>query len=127
MDALAGEYVLGSLDAAERQAAEARMQSDPAFSRAVAAWAQRLQPLADSAEPATPSPDLFHRVVARLVTADDVTAIATSNVAMLQTSISRWRVTAGVMATAAIALLAVTIGDRMVPSVNPHELVAVLT
>ena len=38
IDALAAEYVLGTLDADERRAAEARVAADPAFRAAVAAW-----------------------------------------------------------------------------------------
>ena len=49
IDALAGQYVLGTLDADERRAADARLVSDTAFRAAVAAWQSRLQPLADAA------------------------------------------------------------------------------
>jgi anti-sigma-K factor RskA len=38
LDALAGEYVLGTLGADERRAAEARLAADAAFEAAVAAW-----------------------------------------------------------------------------------------
>jgi anti-sigma-K factor RskA len=44
-DALAAEYVLGLLDAAERTTAERRRRSDPAFAAAVVAWENRLSPL----------------------------------------------------------------------------------
>ena len=49
IEALAGEYVLGTLDADERRAAEARLAADPSFRTAVAGWERRLQPLADTA------------------------------------------------------------------------------
>ena len=50
IEALAGEYVLGTLDADERRAAEARIVADPTFRTAVADWERRLQPLAGTDE-----------------------------------------------------------------------------
>jgi anti-sigma-K factor RskA len=63
--ALAGEYVLGVLDAAEHDAAHARIESDAVFATEVAAWEQRLNPLLN--HPAeTPSPHVFDRISASL-------------------------------------------------------------
>jgi anti-sigma-K factor RskA len=45
----------------------------------------------------------------------------------LQGAVSRWRLATAIAATVALALFAVAVGDRMVPSVNPHAFVAVLT
>ena len=42
---LAGEYVLGTLDEAERVAVEARLLREPALARAVQQWQERLAPL----------------------------------------------------------------------------------
>ena len=44
-DALAGEYVLGTLDARAAAAVERAMATDPALRAAVAAWEARLAPL----------------------------------------------------------------------------------
>lgn len=44
-DILAGEYVLGVLDASERAEAERRIAADPGFARLVAQWEARLAPL----------------------------------------------------------------------------------
>ena len=52
LDGLAGEYVLGTLSADERAAAEARYAADAEFRRLVSDWEARLQPLADSADEA---------------------------------------------------------------------------
>ena len=59
---LAGEYVLGTLAGADRVAFEGRLQRDTAAIRAVALWAQHLQPLADAVTPAIPSPQLWQRI-----------------------------------------------------------------
>lgn len=47
-DILAGEYVLGVLDAAQRAEVERRIASDPGFARLVAQWENRLAPLLES-------------------------------------------------------------------------------
>jgi anti-sigma-K factor RskA len=52
--ALAGEYVLGVLDAAEQATAHARVATDNAFAAEVDAWHQRLSSMADGADTAAP-------------------------------------------------------------------------
>ena len=52
--ALAGEYVLGLLDAAEQGTAQARIATDAAFAAEVEAWRERLSPMAGGAETAAP-------------------------------------------------------------------------
>jgi anti-sigma-K factor RskA len=69
-------------------------------------------------------PDLFEAIAARTA---DVTLAETTNVIALQRAVSRWRVSTFLAGMAAAALLAVAIGDRMLPSANPHEFVAVLS
>ncbi|MBB3638908.1 anti-sigma factor [Variovorax atrisoli] len=62
IDALAGEYVLGTLSAGARAAVEARMQDEPALRDAVQAWEARLLPLTVLALPEEPSPALWPRI-----------------------------------------------------------------
>lgn len=62
LDGVAGEYVLGTLTGADRVAFEGRLQHDAAARRAVAQWAQHLQPLADAVTPAIPAPQLWQRI-----------------------------------------------------------------
>jgi len=65
-EALAAEYVLGTLPLAERLTAEALIASDADFARMVEAWQARLAPLnADYAEVAAPR-DMLERIEARL-------------------------------------------------------------
>jgi anti-sigma-K factor RskA len=52
--ALAGEYVLGLLDAAEQATAQARVASDLAFAAEVDAWRERLASMASGADVAAP-------------------------------------------------------------------------
>jgi anti-sigma-K factor RskA len=123
LDGLAGEYVLGTLDAAERRAAEARIAADPHFRRAVAAWQTRLQPLADSAGEAEPPAGLFSRIEQQI---SSNAAPSGSNVVALRRSIVRWRVSTAVLAAAAASLVAVVVLDRMQPPPQT-EFAAVLT
>lgn len=57
-DALAAEYVLGTLEAREAAAVAAALPADPALREAVAAWEARLAPLVALAPPEAPPPGL---------------------------------------------------------------------
>lgn len=64
-EALAAEYVIGTLDHAERIAAEARIKADASFAALVEAWQNRLADLNDDyAE--VPAPNLLPAIEARL-------------------------------------------------------------
>jgi anti-sigma-K factor RskA len=63
---LAAEYVLGTLDADEREAAEAAIAADPAFAALVAAWERRLGELHAMVDPVPPPADLWVGLRARL-------------------------------------------------------------
>ncbi|MEG1055296.1 MAG: gluconate 2-dehydrogenase subunit 3 family protein, partial [Janthinobacterium sp.] len=65
---LAGEYVLGTLELAERAAVEQRLPREPALRDAVDAWEQRLLPLTTLAPPEAPSAQLWPRISASLFT-----------------------------------------------------------
>lgn len=65
-EALAGEYVLGTLDARAAAAVERAMATDPALRAAIAAWEARLAPLTTLATPEAPPPDLWDRIEAAL-------------------------------------------------------------
>ena len=123
-NALAGEYVLGTLDENERRAAEARIESDPAFRSAVAEWETRLQPLADAADPVAPPDGLVERVLERI---DGQNTASPANVVALRRSVRRWRMTSAVVAAAAAVFAGVIVVDRATPPVRQSEFVAVLT
>lgn len=59
---LAGEYVLGTLPAADRQGVQQRLPADQALQQAVAEWEARLLPLTQLAEPIAPPAALWARI-----------------------------------------------------------------
>jgi anti-sigma-K factor RskA len=63
-DVIAGEYVLGLLDEAAAETLRQRARTTPALAASIAAWEQRLDPLADVAEPAAPSDALWKSISA---------------------------------------------------------------
>jgi len=92
-DLLAADYALGSLEGEERREAERLLAGDPAFARSVAAWQQRLTPLAARVAPVTPPPDLWQRIE---------TTIARVNVVPFRRRERFWQATtAGSLAIAA--------------------------
>jgi anti-sigma-K factor RskA len=65
-DGLIAEYVIGTLAGDKRIAFEAELARDESLRRAVAAWSERLQPLADSVAPVAPPLALRDTVLARI-------------------------------------------------------------
>jgi anti-sigma-K factor RskA len=65
-DALAGEYVLGTLEAGAAREVERALASDAELREAVAGWEARLAPLTALAPEEAPPPDLWERIEAAL-------------------------------------------------------------
>jgi anti-sigma-K factor RskA len=65
-DVLAGEYVLGVLDAVERRQVQARLETDGEFARRVAQWEVRFAPLLADIEPVEVPATVWTAVCARL-------------------------------------------------------------
>jgi anti-sigma-K factor RskA len=61
-DALAAEYVLGTLSAEERDQAEALLARDAGFAKTVRLWEHRLGELNVMVEAVEPAPDLWERI-----------------------------------------------------------------
>jgi anti-sigma-K factor RskA len=62
LDALASEYVLGTLGPAQRRDVQNRLAVDADMRAAVDAWEGRLLALTELADPQTPSPQLWGRI-----------------------------------------------------------------
>jgi anti-sigma-K factor RskA len=63
---LAAEYALGTLDATERDEAQALMSSDPAFAARVQSWEKRLGELHQMVEPVEPPAELWPKILSRV-------------------------------------------------------------
>ncbi|MFN6955491.1 MAG: anti-sigma factor domain-containing protein [Acetobacteraceae bacterium] len=74
-DAMAAEYALGTLGAAEAREIEQAMETDPALRAAVEAWQARLGPMSALAAPELPPPGLWERIERALVPPAEVVAL----------------------------------------------------
>src|ERR1700752_2423254 len=61
-DALAAEYVLGTLSVEEREQAEALLATDAGFAETIRLWEHRLGELNVMVEAVEPPPDLWDRI-----------------------------------------------------------------
>lgn len=105
VDDIAGEYVLGTLDAAERRAFDRQLLTNPSAVAAVAAWQERLSPLLLTLPETAPPPALWTRIGASTAPAND------------NSRLRRWQ-----MATAAAALVALVstgVALRPPPTATP--------
>jgi anti-sigma-K factor RskA len=84
-DLLAAEYVLGSLEGDERRTAERLLDTDAAFAHSVAAWQQRLVPLAAQVPPVAPPGDLWQRIEA------DISPSTTAEILPFRRRVQFWQ------------------------------------
>jgi anti-sigma-K factor RskA len=124
IDALAGEYVLGTLSGDERAHIEALRQRDPALEAAIQAWERQLGPMTSSVESVTPPAQIKAKVLAEIAdrrAAGSVQSIVperlvepttpTAEIIDLTRRLSRWR-TAALGAGALAAALSGVIASR---------------
>jgi anti-sigma-K factor RskA len=117
-DLLAGEFVLGTLDAAERDAVAARAAADPALAAAIAAWERRLAPLTLLADPVAPPASLWDRLATSAGIAAAPAAAATPQpgpITRAWRSVALWRFTTAAGFAAAAAMLALTLARPPAP------------
>jgi anti-sigma-K factor RskA len=116
--AQAAEYVLGTLDAAERRAIELQLGSNAALRAAIVQWEADLLPLASLAEPVTPSPQLWRRI-------ERSAAGVPAPRASFWRSLSLWRGLTGA-SVALSAVLAVLLAGRADVGVSKPQYMVVL-
>ena len=136
IDATAAEYVLGTLDAGERIAVDARRLREPLLDAAIGAWEAWLAPLQDTVAPVAPPTGHFQRIIARLQAAETQSPRETmsphathtageANVQALERRVVRWRRAAlSASALAASLVLAIGLRDTLYPA-RPQNFVAV--
>jgi anti-sigma-K factor RskA len=125
IDGLAGEYVTGTLDAAERATVAARRLREPELDAAIIAWERRLAPLTEIVPEVTPPADVFTNVMAR-IDREAGSRNKDSKVVRLRGKVQFWRATA-LAASAIAAGLIVLLGIGQFPQKGKQpNLVAVL-
>jgi hypothetical protein len=107
IDGLAAEYVLGSLDVAERRQVDARRQTDASLAAAIVAWERRLAPLSARGHDMAPPAHLFDGILARISSEAAQLTGAADVVPWRRAPGRRWALTAGASALAACLALAV--------------------
>jgi anti-sigma-K factor RskA len=66
INAVAAEYVLGTLDPGERASVAQRRRTEPALEAAIRDWEQRLSPLAETVPAVAPPADMLSRIERQL-------------------------------------------------------------
>lgn len=121
-EALAGEYVLGTLDARLAEAVRASLASDAALAAAVAAWEARLSPLTALVPPVEPPPGTWEAILRRIAPPAPAAAPRAARAGGL------WQKLFGAgLAGAAVAGLAVFLAVRPpAPAPGAERLIAVM-
>jgi anti-sigma-K factor RskA len=117
-DLRAAEYVLGTLDAAERAVVARAAAPDPVVQARIRAWEQRLGPLAETVAAETPPP----RVRAALLRALPRPARTQADqIDVLRARLRRWRIAAGGAGLLAAGLaLFLAVGPSRAPSAGRY-------
>jgi len=123
----AGEYVLGTLNEAERQAFEAAMAQDEGLRREAYAWQDRLLGLTRRLQPVVVPPELWARIAARLSGVTQVVSLpgaaADAGAAndALWSSVRFWRWLSGGAVAAAVVMSVLLVRTLVAPPVGVEQ------
>lgn len=119
-DVLAGEYVLGVLDARQRRMAEQRIANEPSFADEIAIWEHHLMALAAEIAPVSVPGYVWARISGALGLGPPLRQAAKPERVSFWNSIGVWRwLSAGGFATAAVCVVALFNASHTPPSVGP--------
>ena len=113
-DVLAGEFVLGVLDAGQHRETQARVDGDRAFAQRVAEWERRLAPWFSDIQPVEPPAQVWARICLRLGWQDSETPPAS-----IWQSLGFWRVATTLSTLVAVAAIAWTLQIVRTPAPPP--------
>lgn len=106
-DLIAGEYVLGVLDAPARRAAETRIAADADFASRVLTWERHLAPLIDEIVPIAPPAHVWPRIR----TALGFAPVASTRAGLLQ-NVGFWKGATAFATAAAVAAIVIGLQPR---------------
>jgi len=119
-EVLAAEYVLGTLDAEERQRAQTLIQTDAGFAALVRGWEQRLGELNATIPSVEPPPEVFDRIRQGLGNAPGSAQVIALD--LMRARLKGWRNFGTGMAALAAALAALLVTSVMRPDLLPARL-----
>lgn len=122
LDMLAAEYVLGTLDAAERAVVERRRADEPDLHARIADWERRLSPMLEEVADEAPPAGLLPRISGRLGW-NAAAAALPAEVMSLRRKLAGWRAAAIAAGALAAALAGVLLAGIAAPP--PQSFVAV--
>jgi anti-sigma-K factor RskA len=111
-DVLAGEFVLGVLDAAQRRQLQVRLETDRAFAQRVQVWERRFAPLLADVEPVTAPAQAWAGICARLGWQE-------SSTQGFWQSLGFWRAATVLSTAVAIIAVAFTVERSLTPASQP--------
>jgi anti-sigma-K factor RskA len=117
-DVLAGEFVLGVLDTAQRRQLQARMQTDRAFARQVEEWERRLVPFLANVQPVEVPASVWTAVCARLGWTEHEPATQLTG---FWQRLGVWRAATVFASILAIAAIAFSVERSLVPGLQPAQ------
>lgn len=129
LEALAADFVLGTLDADAWAEAQRRLESEPEFARAVERWQQRFAPLADATPEVEPPSRVWRAIERRLDGGAEKVAASFEVSTGLRRRLAFWRWATLGTSLAAVALAAV-LALRVVttvPAGSERQFVAMLS
>ncbi|HET9034346.1 MAG TPA: anti-sigma factor [Dokdonella sp.] len=117
---MAAEYVLGVLDASERRVAQARIASDPGFSREIAFWESRFMPMLGEIA-AVPVPEYVWARIHSALNLPTRKRTETPSRSGLWESLAfwRWLASGAFVAAAACAIVLLNPRQPLAPTVSP--------
>jgi anti-sigma-K factor RskA len=125
IEALAAEYVLGTLGREERLAVARRREGDSQLDASIAAWEHRLGPLAEVVAPVAPPAELYGKIRARIGHSAHAVSFKPREQALLRRA-KRWRGAALGMTALAASLAGVVGWQEYQRRQMPTQYVAVL-
>lgn len=126
IELLAGEYVLGTLDATERNLVNQRRKIEPELDAKIVAWEHHLSPLIEKIEAAAPRGDLLASILKSIEQGEIKPAnVSDLKIIQLRKQVTRWRMGAIGAGALAAALATFLVMQQPLPGLEDQKFIAV--